>query len=103
MGDILFVDPESRAVRGLDHSSVQHQRTGRATVAHVEAAAVDRADHVHLAPGLHCLRLLGGLDHRPLVVFDVTDVVVAVARRDRRGRILSYLDLHDVTHHLLGQ
>ena len=50
-----------------------------------------------------CLRLLGGLDHCPLVVFDVIDVVVAVARRERRGRILSYLDLHDVTHHLLGQ
>ena len=107
VGDVRVaacIDPEGRTGRLIDLRAAHDKRAAWATVAHVIAAGVDRADNIGFATGLHALRLLGRFRHGPVSAgFDGIDIIITVTGRNGSCGAFAHLDLHHMTHHLLGQ
>ena len=98
------IDPEGRIGRRIDLRAAHDKRAAWATVAHVIAAGVDRADNIGCATGLHALRLLGRFRHGPVSAgFDGFDIIITVTGRNGSCGAFAHFDLHHMTHHLLGQ
>ena len=98
------IDPEGRTGRRIDLRAAHDKSAAGTPVAHVIATGVDRADNIGLATGLHALRLLGRFRHSPVSAgLNGFDIIVAIADRNGSRGAFAHLDLHDMTHHLLGQ